>query len=81
MPLGLLLDYYSILDLYNTGAALNTGYITYHQFIRKTVPEIFHSYEEFNFDKTFDPIQLSGSIINPDDYDLSSHGILSAVIH
>ena len=80
LPLGLALDSYSILALYDTGAALNTGYLAYHQFIRATAPEIVHSYEDFNGDKPFDPIQLSGAIINPDNYDASSHGILSAVI-
>jgi len=51
--------------LYDTGAALTTGYLPHHMFVKLRSPEIMHSYEAFDGDKPFDPIKLLGAIDNP----------------
>ena len=66
--------------LYDTGAAINTGYLPYHKKIMKEYPQVVESFEEFNGDNPFEPIKLMGAITNPAKYDREQHGILSAVI-
>ena len=66
--------------LYDTGAALSTGFLDYHENIWKKHPKVVARYEKFDGDNPFDPIKLCGSINNPKDYDESKHGLLSAVI-
>ena len=66
--------------LYDTGAALNTGYDAYHKQIMKAHPQMVAKFETFDGDNPFDPIELGGAITSPDDYDLNKHGVLSAVI-
>ena len=70
----------SIKALYDTGGALNTGNLTYHTFIKDKIPGAVKRYEEFNGSNPFDPIKLSGALLDPGDYDVDKHGILSTVI-
>ena len=69
-----------MLNLFDTGAALNTGQLVYHQSLKTKRPDVIHSYEEFNGTNPFDPIKLCGAISDPSTYDTEKHGILSAVI-
>ena len=66
--------------LYDTGAALNTGYLPYHRQIMKEHPSSVACYKEFNGSNPFDPIKLCGAITDPSAFKESLHGILSAVI-
>ena len=66
--------------LYDTGAAINTGYLPYHKKIMHECPHIVESYEEFNGSNPFEPIKLVGAITDPDVYDKERHGVLSAVV-
>jgi hypothetical protein len=70
----------SLLNLFDTGAALNTGQLYYHLSLKNKRPDLIHSYEEFNGTNPFDPIKLCGAITDPTTYDTGKHGILSAVI-
>ena len=70
----------SLHNLFDTGAALNTGLLSYHQSLKKIRPELIHSYEEFNGTNPFDPIKLCGALKDTSDYSTATHGILSAVI-
>lgn len=66
--------------LYDTRAAINTGYLPYHKRIMEECPHIVKSYEEFNGSNPFEPIKLIGAITDPDIYDKDRHGVLSAVV-
>ena len=66
--------------LFDTGAALNTGYLPYHAGIIKRHPDIAAKCEYFDGDNPFEPIKLCGAIINPSDYDSENHGVLSAKV-
>ena len=66
--------------LYDTCAALTSGYLSHHLVIKEQCPHVVHSYETFNGDNPFDPIKLLGAISNPSEYDPEKHGMLSAVI-
>ena len=66
--------------LYDTGAALNTGYLAYHQHIHRLAPDLVHSYESFDGPEPFDPIRLTGAICDPAAYSSHTHGVLSAII-
>jgi hypothetical protein len=70
----------SLLNLFDTGAALNTGQLHYHLSLKNKRPDLIHSYEEFNGTNPFDPIKLCGAITDPSTYDTGKHGVLSAVI-
>ena len=74
------LDAMSLSFLYDTGAAINTGYLPYHKKIINECPQIVESYEEFNGSNPFEPIKLVGAITDPDVYDKDQHGVLSAVV-
>ena len=67
--------------LYDTGAALTSGYLQHHLNIQAKCLECVHSLEVFDGDNPFDPIKLLGAIDNPDNYDPGRHGLLSAVVH
>ena len=69
-----------ISSLFDTGAALSTGYLPYHMFMKLKHPETVHSYEACDGSNPFDPITLTGAISNAPGYNVSKHGILSAVI-
>jgi len=79
-PIGTTEDIVTIIGLYDTGAALNTGLLSYHKLIMKKQPELVAEYEEFNGSNPFDPIKLCGAITNPEMYDEQQHGVLTAVI-
>ena len=70
----------SLLNLFDTGAALNTGQLSYHMALKKMRPDLIASYEEFNGTNPFEPIKLCGAIQDPSTYSTERHGILSAVI-
>ena len=70
----------SISILYDAGAALKTGFLTYHENISKKYHDTVTRHERFDGYTPFDPIKLCGKFNNPKDYDESKHGILSAVI-
>ena len=44
--------------LYDTGAALTSGYLSHHLVIKEQCPHVVHSYETFNGDNQFDLIKL-----------------------
>ena len=66
--------------LYDTGAALNTGYLPYHMNIINKHPSIVARFEKFDGENPFDPIKLCGAITDPAEYKETKHGILSAVV-
>ncbi len=70
-PLGTLLD---------TGGALNTGYLTFHLWLASTYSESVHSLEFFDGDNPFEPIKLSGALLDPASFDAAKHGLLTAII-
>ena len=55
--------------LYDTGGTLNTGSLKYHKFIRSKIPDTVSRFEELNGTNPFDPIKLSGTLRDPDEYD------------
>ena len=69
-----------ISTLFDTGAALITGYLPFHMFNKLAHPNMVHSYESFDGNNPFDPITLTGAINNTQEYDTAKHGILSALI-
>ena len=71
---------WSLSVLYDTGAALTSGYLPYHLMIREKYPHLVHSFEVFDGNNPFDPIKLLGAIGSVSDYDREKHGMLSAVI-
>ena len=66
--------------LYDTGAALNTGYLPYHSQIVKHHPSVIKRLEYFDGKNPFEPIKLCGTITQPSEYDSENHRILSAVV-
>ena len=50
--------------LYDTGAALSTGFLDYHENIWKKHPKVVARYEKFDGENPFDPIKLCGAINN-----------------
>jgi len=66
--------------MYDTGVALNTGYLPYHNEIVKHHPSVVKRLKYFNGKNPFEPIKLCGAITHPSDYDSEKHGILSAVV-
>jgi hypothetical protein len=70
----------SLSVLFDSGAALSSGYLPYHQQIMRENPDVVASYEQFDDSNPFEPIKLGGAIRHPDDYDAKIHGQLTAVI-
>ena len=66
--------------LYHIGATLNTGYLPCHDLMQQRSPGIVAKYEPFDRSNPFDPIKICGAIIDPSEYDVSKHGILSTII-
>ena len=66
--------------LFDTGAALNTGYLPYHARIIQRHPNIVAKCEYFDGENPFEPIKLCGAITNPSDYDSEKHGVLSTIV-
>ena len=59
----------SLLNLFDTGAALNTGQLSYQPSLQCKRSDLIHSYEEFNGTNPFDPIKLHGAISDPSMFD------------
>ncbi|MGH7954681.1 MAG: hypothetical protein ACREOZ_01845, partial [Gloeomargaritales cyanobacterium] len=55
-------DEISLSTLLDSCAALNTGYLLFHQFLITAYPSLVHSYEEFNDANPFDPVGLHGAL-------------------
>jgi hypothetical protein len=66
--------------LFDSGAALSSGYLPYHLWIMRENPAIVASFERFDDSNPFEPIKLGGAIRHPDDYNESLHGQLTAII-
>lgn len=66
--------------LFDSGAALSSGYLPYHLQIMRENPNVVASYEQFDDSNPFEPIKLGGAIRHPDDYDATIHGQLTAII-
>jgi hypothetical protein len=64
----------------DTCGALNTGYLPYHQWVMSEHPTIVTEYSAFNDTNPFEPVKLGGAIRDPDDFDATNHGNLTAVI-
>jgi hypothetical protein len=64
----------------DTCGALNTGYLPFHQWLMCQHPEIVAEYIAFDKSNPFEPIKLGGAIRDPDNFDGSTHGNLTAVI-
>ena len=80
IKLGKTRDGASLNVLFDTGAALTTGLLSYHMWVKLHFPSSVHSYESFDGASPFDPITLTGAIVNPASDNCSPHGTLSAVI-
>ena len=65
-------DIISLDLLYDTGAALNTGYFPYYQQIMKRHPSLVAKFEVFDGNNPFDPIKLCGTITDPVDYSVEN---------
>jgi hypothetical protein len=66
--------------LFDSGAALSSGYLPYHLWIMRENPDLVASFEKFDDSNPFEPIKLGGAIRHPDDYKESLHGQLTAII-
>ena len=66
--------------LFDSGAALSSGYLPYHLWIMRENPDIVASFERFDDSNPFEPIKLGGAIRHPEDYSESMHGQLTAII-
>ena len=71
---------WSLSVLYDTGAALTSGYLPYHLKIREKYLHLVHSFEVFDGNNPFDPIKLLGEIGSVSDYDPDKHGMLSDIL-
>ena len=71
---------WSLSVLYDTDAALTSGYIPYHLKIRGKYPHLVHIFEVFDGNNPFDPIKLLGAIGSVSNYDPEKYGMLSAGI-
>ena len=80
-PIGNTTQQATVLALYDTGGALNSGNLNYHRdVIKRKMPAVVHSFEQFDGSNPFDPIKLCGALIEDESYSQEKHGILSAVI-
>jgi hypothetical protein len=66
--------------LFDSGAALSSGYLPYHLWIMREHPDLVASFERFDDANPFKPIMLGGAIRHPDDYNEPLHGQLTAII-
>lgn len=70
----------TLCGLMDTCGALNTGYLPFHQWLMTEHPETVADYIAFDETNPFEPVKLGGAIRDPDNFDCSSHGNLTAVI-
>jgi hypothetical protein len=66
--------------LFDSGAALSSGYLPYHLWVMRECPDLVASFELFDDTNPFEPIKLGGAIHSPEDYNELTHGQLTAVI-
>jgi hypothetical protein len=66
--------------LFDSGAALSSGYLPYHLWVMRERPDLVASFEKFDDANPFEPIKLGGAIRQPEDYNESQHGRLTAII-
>ena len=67
--------------LFDSCAAVSSGYKLFHWYLMSEYPEVVHSYEEFNDANPFEPIKLAGAIRDPANLTADICGELTAVIH
>jgi hypothetical protein len=70
----------SICGLMDTCGALNTGYLSFHLWLKSERPDIVAEFVSFNDGNRFESIKLSGAIHDPSNFDSTDHGNLTAVI-
>jgi hypothetical protein len=70
----------SLCGLMDTCAALNTGYLLFHLWLKSERPDLVVDFVSFDDSNPFEPIKLGGAIRDPSDFDASDHGNLTAVI-
>jgi hypothetical protein len=70
----------SLVCLYDTCAAVCSGNLLFHQWVITTYPELVHSFEQFDDSNPFEAIKLVGALKDPAEFDVASHGQLTAVV-
>jgi hypothetical protein len=70
----------TLCGLMDTCSALNTGYLPFHQWLMSEYPVVVADCITFKETNPFEPVKLGGVISNPDNFDGSTHGNLTAVI-
>jgi len=70
----------SLVCLYDTCAAVCSGNLLFHQWVITSYPDLVHSFEQFDDSNPFEPIKLVGAITDPADFDVATHGQLTAVV-
>jgi hypothetical protein len=48
--------------LFNSGAALSSGYLPYHLWVMREQPDLVASFEKFNNANPFEPFKLGGTL-------------------
>jgi hypothetical protein len=66
--------------LFDSGAALSSGYLPYHLWVMRERPDLLASFEKCDDANPFKPIKLGDAIRQPEDYNESRHGRLTAII-
>ena len=67
--------------LFDSCAAISSGYKLFHWYLMSKFPEIIHSYEEHDDPaRPFHPIKLAGTIKDPNQGDKDVLGELSAIV-
>jgi hypothetical protein len=70
----------SLVCLYDTCAAVCSGNLLFHQWVITTYPELVHSFEQFDDSNPFEAIKLVGALKDPAEFDVATHGQLTAVV-
>jgi hypothetical protein len=78
--LGTTTDCPTLCGLMDTCGALNTGYLPFHQWLMSEHLATVADYISFDDTNPFEPVKLGGAIRDPDNFNSSSHGNLTAVI-
>jgi hypothetical protein len=72
--------WFPLVGLMDTCGALNTGYLPFHQWIMSERPLFVAKYLAFDDTNPFNPVKLGGAIRNPNNFDATNHGNLTADI-
>ena len=70
----------SLSGLMDTCAALNTGYLLFHLWLKSERPYLVAEFITFDDSNPFEPVKLGGAIRDPSNFDATDHGNLTAVI-